>query len=244
MLDIVAILNIPTSVWGWFVGFIAVSLLAIRSFRRYLVLKTPLQFYYVLTGLTFGLALGCYSVPFMLSDRESILKTAFIVGDAFIYLALIVQTRILWYLGLHKLMRYGFLLIPVVLLSLISWGVSTVYTISTSVSIVSNVVVYSLPAITLYLQAGLFLVMLAVGYFFIREAISMISVKQKLKSLTLGTTYVLVGIAVIINNIFFQGLNNTALVNLLYLTVFGIFLLSLVVLNIRLRRQPQQPKSP
>ncbi|HVE80962.1 MAG TPA: hypothetical protein VNA68_02370 [Candidatus Dormibacteraeota bacterium] len=191
--------TVPLNSLAWVFGTVALSTLGYKSWRSWQKTKDPFTGYIAWFGLIIGLSLGIIGIPPFLTHDEKFIATAFSTGLCLTFLALLVQSRVVWWLMLHN--RIPFWPIGLVV------GLAGLYAsiqgfIHTYAIYVPNFVYYEQPrAASLTLGIEALVIFGATGLFFLRQVFRQPGLPAKLKSVSVGLTYTIVGSSVGINNI-------------------------------------------
>lgn len=220
----------PPSAIAFSIGCLALAVLGVRSLNRYRSIKAPLSRYFATISGVAAAGLFFYSVPFMLFTSSPILKAAFIIGDGFVYLYILGISRILWYMALSKRFAFAYLLVPVAAIAATAWIVGSWHVINSTTTVVDDEIVSSFPDLAAFLQSSLFLLPIFLGAVFLRESVHTQGVRNKIRAISLAVLLILSAFLAMANLILFQGTASPGL-SLIYMGVFGLFLISLLVLN-------------
>lgn len=199
----------PYNVVPFFLIGLSALFFGARGYARYRKTRTPLSYYFGVSGILAGLSAISYSLPFVFTYEELPLKVMTVVGDLFYYGAIIVTVRYTWYLGLNKSIGFTWLLIP--LLGLI--GINIILTIITipdiNYEVVNNVAHFPVAKVPSLLFAFLSISFVLMGYFTLRHARAIKESKQRFRLYIIGSVFTIGGISAIYNYLIVQG-NNTS----------------------------------
>lgn len=180
-----------TIVWG--IGSIGLLLFGYRNWTVYLQSNNYLNRYFALFGLVLGVSLGFTAFPLVFSHNMDTVRPYFLAGDLLLYGAILVQARIMWYIGLKHRVAFSTIITPAIAASLLSWGIEVQ---RAQLSLESNFVHYHYPTLSSWIIAALLaFIILPAGFFFIRRGIA----ERKrapgaaVKSVAIGTAYLLIG---------------------------------------------------
>lgn len=216
--------HVPINAITWSLGAAALYTFALKSWLSYRRTHNPLaQMYYVL-GLAFGTGLFFFGVPGLFTQNLHILRYTYFLADFFVQVSMQAALWLLWFLGLRSRLRLSYLYIMTIPFSAV---LMTLQALTSQVSLSQSpyLIVYTDKPAVLILKSIIYLaVAMPIGYFLIRQVPSQISLRAKLKSLTAGMTFILVGLAATINNIFDKG-SDTADSAIIVAGFFVIFLI-------------------
>ena len=216
--------GIPSNMLPLAVMGVTVVFFGLRGLFRYNKTKSPLTFYYSISGVLFGLSGIFYAVPFALIADETILKSTVTIADMLFYAGIMVQVRIIWYLGLKKRVSFMWLFWPVLLISVVALGLDISSRIDSRYYVENNIAIFPTNQITLYLLALLSLSILIVGLLTLVQVKELKNKQQKIRLATLGMMFLLAGITVEYNFLFLEGNNTSPTIVLGYtLAALGFF---------------------
>ncbi len=193
--------------------------------------KTPLIFYFGLGALLGGLSALSYSVPFVFTHTESVLKMTTLVGDVLYYGSIIVMTRIIWYLGFNKGIAYGWVLAPYLAMIAGAMIASLIYMPTIHYVFTGGHVEYPVPLVASWFFAAMSSAFVFVGLLTIFSARHITVATQRVRLYLIGSAFLVGGVLAIINFLFSHG-SNTSLFGIagyviVALTLFvGIFIIS------------------
>lgn len=221
----------PTNVISFFVLGVSIFLFGVRGMYLYRKQKTPLIFYYGLGAIVAGLSALMYSVPFVFTHNVATLKITTLAGDLLYYFAIIVMTRLIWYLGFNKKISYHWVLIPYLLAIIGAFWASLVYLPTIHYEFVGHIVVYPVPLVASWFFAAMSTAYIFVGLLTLYHAKTIKASKQRARLYLIGLSFLVGGIAAVINFLVFQGSNNGSLNILAYIVTalilfIGIFAIS------------------
>lgn len=230
-------LGIPSNVLPLFIMGTVVLVFGIRGLYHYSSVKTPLTLYYALSGVFFGVSGIFYSLPFAVTNNDTVLKLAITLADTLYYFAILVQLRIIWYLGLKKKISFMWLLVPALVLIIISFGFDIVNRLNTVYYVAGGVANFSTAQVSLYLLAFLSLSIIAVGILTLLQVRHLQHKSAKIRLTTLGVMFLLAGLTVEYNFLFLQGNNTSSAIFIGYAVAIAGFVMGLFFVG---RRTPAQ----
>ncbi len=223
--------SMPTNVISFFVLGVSITLFGMRGLFLYSRQKTPLILYFGLGAILGGISALMYSVPFVFTHVESTLKITTIIGDFFYYAAIIVMTRLIWYLGFNKKVNYLWVLIPY-LITIAGAFISSIYYLPSINYVFSDgSVTYPVPMVASWFFAAMSSAFVFVGLLTIFSARHITVATQRVRLYLIGSAFLVGGVLAIINFLFSHG-SNTSLFGIagyviVALTLFvGIFIIS------------------
>lgn len=197
---------IPLNAVSWGVGSVCVMVFALKSFYRHRKLQIAVSYYFGWFGLLVSIAMAGYSFPAFFSQNIDLLRTFYTAGDGVLYLALLVQARMLWFLALRSQIAFLLIGVPVAIVGGVSWLIEAR---GAALSIQDNFMYFVTPRLSSLLQGWLLLaLLLPTGYYFIREGLNQIEPKAKAKSIAVGLAYLIVGANSSFNNFANSGLES------------------------------------
>lgn len=193
--------------------------------------KTPLIFYFGLGALLGGLSALSYSVPFVFTHTESVLKLTTLVGDVLYYGSIIVMTRIIWYLGFNKGIAYVWVLTPYLAMITGAMIASLVYMPTVHYIFTANHVDYPVPLVASWFFAAMSTAYIFVGFLTLRQSRLIKVPKQRLRLLLIGLAFLIGGIFAVMNFLFSQGSNNSIFGVVGYAAVASILFVGIFVIS-------------
>ncbi len=224
-------IHVPINAITWSLGAAALYTFAWKSWRSYRWTKNPLARMYLVLGLTFGTGLFFFGVPGLFTQNLHILRYTYFLADLFVQISLQAALWLLWFLGLRNQVRLYYIYLVSIPFSAV---LMTLQALTSQVGLSQSpyLIVYTDKPAVLILKSIIYLaVAMPIGYFLIHQVPSQVSLRAKLKSLMAGMTFILVGLAATINNIFDKG-SDTADSAII---VAGFFIIFLIV---QLMRSP------
>lgn len=206
----------------------------LRGLYRYNKTKSPLTLYYSLSGILFGLSGIFYAVPFAIFNVSEVLKVTVTIADLLFYAGLIIQMRIIWYLGLKKRVSFMWLLLPSVAVMSVSLGFDLYSRYNSRYYVENNIAIFPTNQTTLYLLAFLSISIIIVGLLTLMQIRDLKSRQQKIRLASLGMMFLLAGLTVEYNFLFLGGNNTSSTIVIGYaVAALGFFIGLLFVTNKR-----------
>lgn len=193
-----------------------VFLFGIRGFLHYQKVKSPLTLYYSWTGVLFGLSGIFYALPFAITSSVIILKSTVTIADLLFYSALMLQMRIIWYLGLKQKISFMWLFWPTLTIIIISLILDLSTRISAHYYVENNIAIFATNQTTLYLLALLSISIIVVGFLTLMNVRDLKKRPQKIRLTTLGIMFIFTGMTVEYNFLFLNGSNTSSVIVLGY----------------------------
>lgn len=187
-----ALPDIPLNSIVWAMGALACFMLGYRSYATYRISKNELSKYLALFAFLMSLGQSWLAVPSFFTLDPGILRTTYLIGEAFIYLSMVAQAAVLWCLLLRAHVRIYAVTLPPLLIGVASW----LYAIprSTLQFGTDNFINYRDPTFsTIVIGVVLMTLFVPVGVYFLRSASRQEHAKAILTSLCLGVVYVGIG---------------------------------------------------
>ncbi len=208
--------GIPVNVFPLAAMGLVAFFFGVRGFLHYRNVKSPLTLYYAWSGVLFGLSGMFYAIPFGLSSSEVVLKTAVTIADLLFYAGLMVQMRIIWYLGLKRKVSFGWFFWPTIILICISLGFDMVKRVQSRFYVENGLAVFPTTRVTLYLLALMSISIIIVGVLTLMQVRDLKQKHQKIRLITLGLMFLLAGLTVEYNFLFLGGENTSPAIVLGY----------------------------
>lgn len=223
--------SMPLNIIPFFVLGLSILLFGLRGLYLYFKQKTPLISYFALGAVLAGMSALLYSVPFVLTQDVNVLKITTLVGDVFYYATVVVMTRIIWYLGFHKNIRYIWVLLPYIITIVGATVASILHLPTTHYEFIGNTVVYPVPVIASWFFAAMSTSYVFVGVITLHYARTLVASKQRARLILIGLAFLVGGLMAIANFLFLQGSNTSTISIAGYIVVAvvlfaGIFLIS------------------
>lgn len=227
-------LSIPSNMLPLAVMGAVALFFGLRGLYRYNKTKSPLTFYYSWSGILFGLSGIVYAIPFAITDIEAILKSTVTVADILFYAGIMLQFRIIWYLGLKKRVSFMWLFWPVFIITLISIGFDLSSRINSKYYVDNGIAIFPANQVALYLFALLSLSIIIVGLLTLMQIKELKNRQQKIRLASLGIMFLLAGLTVEYNFLFLGGNNTSSAIVIGYaVAALGFFIGLLFVTNKR-----------
>ena len=226
--------GIPSNVLPLALMGLVVLFFGLRGLYRYNKTKSPLTLYYSWSGVLFGLSGIVYAIPFAMTDIEIILKSTVTIADILFYIGIMVQFRIIWYLGLKKRVFFMWLFWPVFIISLIALGFDLSSRISSKYYVENGVAIFPANQVTLYILGLLSISIIIVGLLTLMQIKELKNRQQKIRLASLGIMFLLAGLTVEYNFLFLGGNNTSSAIVIGYaVAALGFFIGLLFVTNKR-----------
>ncbi|HVE81074.1 MAG TPA: hypothetical protein VNA68_03000 [Candidatus Dormibacteraeota bacterium] len=215
--------QIPLNAYAWTMGGIALFFFALRSYRNHQETKNPVAWMYFLLGAPIAVAFFLYGIPPMLSKDPDVVIQTYYLADMFVMISMIAQSRLMWFIGLKNRIRYAWVALPTIMLTLtillLEFGTS-------KAAFGNNLTLYTDIEPVLYAKSLLYLLIcFPIGYFFIHQGALNPETRAKAKSIITGVAFILVSAAAISSSLLQQGsdTHESAISN------FFVFLLFLII---------------
>ena len=137
--------NIPSNIIPWLVGFPVFSLFGWRALKNYQRLRNPLSGYFAVGALSMATAFFLWSVPLLFTDNQTVMQIISIVGDFFLYLALVSQAALVYYLTLRDKVPKVVFMGPIVAIAVAGYFSHVYGYLHNGVAIVDGNFEYKLP---------------------------------------------------------------------------------------------------
>lgn len=210
---------------------VAISTLALAAwgYAGYKKNASPFTKYLAMIGLFAGMYFLFNSIPFILSVNIDTLKISVNIGDIFYYSMILTQLRMIWYLGFYQRFNYMYVFIPTFVIT-VGVYLNYVYNIwHTTVTLGDGVLSYNWPTWALRFDALLGSLMIISGVYVLRLFKAATSFKGRVRIGAIGLAFIAGGLDAVYNTLFLRGLNNSGLILISYVVVFGIlFVVSLI----------------
>jgi len=222
---------IPSNIIPFLVLGVVATSLGVRGLYFYSKRKSPISLYYSLGILLIGISTLFYSVPFMLTRDEQILKITTNFGDLFYYSSILVMARLIWYLGFNKKISFVWILMPYLiiifacqLVVLNSWS-------EINYQFYTDYVYFPVDKVASWLFAAMSSAYVFVGFITIRQARAIKDLRQKIRLNSIGIASLLGGLVAIYNYLFLQVTNTGSIgavgyIGIAIILFVGIFIIS------------------
>jgi len=221
---------LPVNVIPFFVLGLSILLFGIRGIYLYTKQKTPLIFYFGVSAALGGVSALMYSVPFIFTHDVTALKITTLIGDLFYFATTLVMARLIWYLGFNKKIAFGWVLTPYLIAIIGAFVASIVYLPTIHYEFIDNTVLYPVPLVASWFFAAMSSAYVFVGLLTLRSARVVQISKQRIRLYLIGSAFLLGGIFVIANFLFFQGSNTNVLSTIGYIIVAIILFIGIFVI--------------
>lgn len=222
---------IPSNVIPFLVLGIVATSLGVRGLYFYNKRKSPISLYYSLGILLIGISALFYSVPFIFTRDEQILKIVTNCGDFFYYASILVMARLIWYLGFAKKISFVWVLLPYLLIIIACQMIVINSWSEITYQFYSDYVYFPVDKIASWLFAAMSTAYIFVGFITIRQARTIKDLRQKIRLNSIGIAFLLGGLIAIYNYLFLQGTNTGSIGAIGYIGIaivlfIGIFIIS------------------
>ncbi len=208
--------GIPINVFPLAAMGLVAFFFGVRGFLHYNKVKSPLTFYYSWSGVLFGLSGIFYAVPFGVTNIEAVLKVSVTIADLLFYAGLMVQMRIIWYLGLKRKVSFLWFFWPTIILTIIALGFDMVKRVESRFYVENGLAVFPTTQTTLYLLALMSVSIIIVGVLTLMQVKDLKQKHQKIRLITLGLMFLFAGLTVEYNFLFLGGENTSPAIVLGY----------------------------
>lgn len=202
---------LPINSLAWGVGSISTALIAWRLYINYRHSGNQLTLYMFWFILVLVVGFGMLSFPLLFTRDEAILRPVFLVTDALRFLSLVLLGRIFWFLVLKQRVGLGWLMVPGVAIGTIGWlsGLA-----DATLTVTDQLVIYRYPPLSIWAQNILLVgFSITTGLAFVAQGLKSLrsgALAGFLKSAGLGNGFIIIGGAVVLNNIYNQGAETIA----------------------------------
>lgn len=216
--------SLPSNVIPFFLIAVAGLFFGIRGLISYRRVHSPLTLYYATSGVLIGLSNLFYSVPFIFTQEEAMLKASILIGDLFFYLVIMVQLKIIWYLTLANRVKFIWLALPVAALAIASTLSSIISLPNIDYYVVNNKAHFPASTLTSRLAALLSVILVVQGAITIIKALSVEDKKARIRMFIIGITFGFGGVIAVYNFLSSAG-NTTGSI-----TIYGYSLLAIILI--------------
>ena len=199
----------PYNVIPFFLIGLSALFFGLRGYTHYRKTRTPLSFYFGISGILAGISGISYALPFIFTYDVFTLKIMTLVGDFFYYGAILVEVRIIWYLGLKKKISFYWLLGPMLVIQVFNIVVTAITLPNIKYEIVNNFVTFPVAPLASWVFALISTSFVMVGYLTIKEAYGIKEKSQRIRMYMIGSVFGLGGVTAIYNYVFLQGDSDT-----------------------------------
>lgn len=222
---------LPINIIPFFVLGLSILLFGIRGVYLYQKQKTPLILYYGAGAMLGGISALLYSIPFIFTQAEEILKLTTIVGDLFYFGSILVMVRLIWYMGFNKKISFIWIQIPYLVLIFGAFISTLVAFPSLHYSFASDGVHYPVPVIASWFFAAMSSAYVFVGILTIKHTKSISIPKQRIRLLLIGSSFLIGGVFAIYNFLFSQGSNSNLITTVGYLIAATILFVGIFIIS-------------
>ncbi|MBI3983932.1 hypothetical protein HY346_01395 [Candidatus Microgenomates bacterium] len=217
--------EIPTNVWPWASGAIVLMIFGIRSLMRSRTSNNILNSYFGWFGILVALAMSGYAFPAFFTTNPQILRWGLVLGNLSLTGGWLVQSRLLWFIGLRQKLSYQWVLIPTLMLASTSWVIEAA---TSQATITNHFLFYQYPASVGVITGSLvILLLIPLGFLFFYQSLGQPNFLTKFKSSLIGLIYLIMGASVFVNAALYHGVDTSE--TLLY-NLIGFGLLVIVLL--------------
>ena len=224
---------IPSNLTLYVYGFPVFLLFAWRAYSNYRRLHNPLSAYFAWSGLSAGLAFFFWGVPFAFSSQEIVWQVTSMIGDFWLYVMLVIQASLVYYLTLRNKISQKLVLTPVIALALAGFASHVYGYLHYGVSITDDKFEYTLPLFASIAQSILIVNVLLVGILLLSKLKEQSTGRSRGSLIGVAFLYLLSGIAGLINVVFSGTSNDSPLIIGGYIFGFVVFVGALVVIRFR-----------
>jgi hypothetical protein len=201
--------EIPENLIPWLLGGFVLTLFGFRGLYNYRRIKTPLSKYFAITGISMGIAFFLWSLPFIFTTSEPVIRAGLIIGDIFFYTMLLTQTRVIWHLRLQRI-NYMWLFVPAFITAFVGWFSFARATLNSPVGVVDGLAEIPVTLVSHIAQAILLTGLIIVAILVILEIPKQKTTKHKLGLLSIAALYLGGGVGGIANLITLEAEANTS----------------------------------
>ncbi len=220
--------DIPSNAIPYLIGFPVFALFGLRGYKNYRRLHNPLSGYFALSGMFASLAFFFWSVPFAISQDETFLLIANIVGDFFLYAMFVLQADLVWYLTLRNKMSRALFVTPVLLLGIAGWLSNSYGYIKNGIEIIDGKLVYTLPLFSSIVQIILLVNVFLVGILMLTKIKELSSGRSKTSLVSVSILYIFAALGGAINVVLSGNPNDSPLIIGSYVGGFILFVIILI----------------
>jgi len=223
--------DIPSNAVPYLVGFPVFALFGLRGYKNYRRLHNPLSGYFALSGMFASLAFFFWSVPFAISQDQTFLLVANILGDFFLYAMFVLQADLVYYLTLRNKMSRVLFVGPAFLLAVVGLISNSYGYIQNGLEIVDDKLVYSLPLLSSIIQIILLVNVFLVGILMLGKLKELASGRSKTSLVSVAILYIFAALGGAINVVLSGDPNDSPLIIGSYIGGFMLFVL--ILLSVR-----------
>ena len=224
--------SVPENLIPWLFGGFVLTLFGFRGLASYRRLNTPLSKYFAITGISMGIAFFLWSLPFIFTTSEPVIRAGLILGDIFFYTMLITQTRVIWHLRFQRI-NYLWFFIPALITAFIGWFSFAKATLNSPVGVVDGVAEIPVTVVSHAAQAILLSLLVVVAILMLLDTRKQKTLKSKLGLIAVAALYMGGGVGGIANVITLEAQANTTPVVFLTYTL-GFFICAALIVVFRI----------
>lgn len=197
MIGIVPYPVLPLNTYRMLVGGIAFVILGYKCFKSWSRTKDILMLYFGVSLLPVGVSGLVLALPLFWTRNPSILAPIGLVGFGLVSLTLILHSLVLWQVVFKRIFPYIYIAIPAIIIGTLSWAP---YLWHFTVSFSRGLIVWHGAQLAAdFYGIMLILLLLPLGYSFLRQGLEVKGTRPKLKSFGIALQYIVVGISEPIN---------------------------------------------
>lgn len=229
--------QLPLNSLSYTVASIAILVFAAKSFINSYRSGNELTKYFAWLALGAGIGFAFFGLPGWFTLNPTSLRIFYLIGYGIVNLSMLVQARILWFVGPKSKLPYLLLAIPVLIISLVG---STIAWRSASLTVEPGFINFIVPTQTAYLTGAMFLLLaFPTGIIFIRGGARYFELASRFKSALLGTAYVVTASFSAVNYFVYQN-RETKISSIAYLVIFSLLLCVTLWPNGKLTTEPDR----
>ncbi len=231
--------HLPLNLTPWLVSSIILFIFSVRFLINYSRVRSTLSKYFAIVCISASLATGLWTFPFIflnLADNMRLIRFLLLLGDLFLYVALIYQVRIMWYLLFRN--RFRFISLSIASLSLSAFGyysgvMSTLGSV-TYPALIDGSMHFATSVGGDLAQSALLLAVITNGGYFLIKTYSESDRTARFGSLSIGALHMVIGLGGLFNILFRTdtGSNMSPIVLAVYAVGFGLFFASFLLFRI------------
>lgn len=199
--------TIPINTAAWAIGGLVIYVYCARLWVQYKQTNNMLSWLLFIFFLPLGTGFLALSLPVFFSQDETVVRWAYLVGDAFRLGAVAFMGRVFWFITLRQRVPQAWVFVPALLLVSAGW-IHELFAFFPYVE--GNLVMLEYPFLSSLAQVLLLALFgLGIGLTFIwqglKEAVKFNKIDAAIKSVSLGIGFASVPGAVVVNNLINRG---------------------------------------
>lgn len=198
----------PPNVIPFLLVGVSTLFFGIKSLLLFRKSHNSLSLYFGLTGIFIGIGTLLNSLPYIFTNQEFPLKICIVIADSFLYAAVLLQTRLIWYYN-NKKYSYLWYFVPVFVLIIIIEGLYIITFSQNSFTYVNNFAYVPVNPFVGWLSALACLTFVVTGIYTVLRANDIGYSHQRIRLYVLGFAFMLGGIIASYNYAALQGVNNS-----------------------------------